>query len=272
MTEKAKNNIRKYFGLFTSIWTGIVAIALIVQVWRIYNFQDKAFTVAKITVRFQEIATLVYIWLVAVVVSGVLAYVFPMPQGKITPYVELKRTLARLEKRLPNVSKERAKESKKRIIAYWVCGVFACICSVVALVYMLADYEMKATSGFLAHHEEAERILRALVWVIAGLGVSVAVAYFTDGTYEKEIGLAKAEITANAKQGVKYTQTEEKATLGGALKKAFSFTENKWFTFGVRVAVLVLALVFVFVGIDNGGMKAVLDKAINICSQCIGIG
>lgn len=272
MTEKVKNNIRKYFGWFTGVWTCIVAVALIVQVWRIYGLQDGAFTVEKISARFNEISALVYIWLATVLTSGILSYVIPAPQCKITPYVELSFTLARLQKRLPNTSAQREKQAKKRIIAYLVCAVFAVICVVVALVYMLANYETQATSGFLAHHQEAERILRALVWVIAGLGVSIGTAYFTDKTYKKEISFAKAEITANAKQGVKYTQAEEKTSIKSVLKKAFAFTGNKWFVFGVRVAVLVLAVIFIFVGMENGGVQSVLEKAINICTQCIGIG
>ena len=272
MTEKVKRNIRKYFGLFTSIWTGIVAIALIIQVWRVYGLQDRSFTIERIATHFNEIAALVYIWLAAVIVSGVLAYVIPAPQEKIIPYVELRYTLVRLEKRLGNTSAQRVQQSAKRTVAYWVCGVVALISSVVALVYMLAEYPMLATKGFLAQHEETERVLRALVWVVAGLGVSIAVAYYKDATYIKEIALAKEEIAENAKKGVKVVQPQEKTTFGGVLQKVFSFTGNKWFVFGLRVAVAVLAVAFIFIGTDNGGMKAVLEKAINICTQCIGIG
>lgn len=42
----------------------------------------------------------------------------------------------------------------------------------------------------------------------------------------------------------------------------------KW----VRSALLVLAAILIVVGIINGGMRDVLVKAINICSECIGLG
>lgn len=40
----------------------------------------------------------------------------------------------------------------------------------------------------------------------------------------------------------------------------------------VRRVMLVFAIAFVVLGIFNGSMKDVLVKAINICSECIGLG
>ena len=39
-----------------------------------------------------------------------------------------------------------------------------------------------------------------------------------------------------------------------------------------RAAVIILAAVFIIAGIVNGGALEVLIKAINICSECIGLG
>ena len=41
---------------------------------------------------------------------------------------------------------------------------------------------------------------------------------------------------------------------------------------GVRAALGVLGLILIVVGINGGGMADVLEKAINICTQCIGLG
>ena len=41
---------------------------------------------------------------------------------------------------------------------------------------------------------------------------------------------------------------------------------------GVRLAVLVVAIVFIILGVMNGGANDVLIKAINICTECIGMG
>ena len=40
----------------------------------------------------------------------------------------------------------------------------------------------------------------------------------------------------------------------------------------IRISVLALAVIFIIAGIVNGNMAAILIKAINICTECIGLG
>ena len=40
----------------------------------------------------------------------------------------------------------------------------------------------------------------------------------------------------------------------------------------VKIAVLVAAVIFVIAGIFNGSMEDMLIKAINICTECVGLG
>lgn len=40
----------------------------------------------------------------------------------------------------------------------------------------------------------------------------------------------------------------------------------------IRAALLALAVVFIIAGIANGSMEDVLIKAVNICTECIGLG
>ena len=54
--------------------------------------------------------------------------------------------------------------------------------------------------------------------------------------------------------------------------KAFFKKNNKTILTVTRCAVLVIGLVFVVAGIFNGGMRDVLDKAVKICRECIGLG
>lgn len=41
---------------------------------------------------------------------------------------------------------------------------------------------------------------------------------------------------------------------------------------GIRLAIAALALIFIILGVMNGGARDVLVKAINICTECIGLG
>lgn len=40
----------------------------------------------------------------------------------------------------------------------------------------------------------------------------------------------------------------------------------------LRAIILVIAIVFIVLGVMNGGLRDVLVKAINICTECIGLG
>ncbi|MBR6360125.1 MAG: hypothetical protein IKS11_10820 [Lachnospiraceae bacterium] len=40
----------------------------------------------------------------------------------------------------------------------------------------------------------------------------------------------------------------------------------------IRLSLLAIALIFILLGIFNDGMRDCLIKAINICTECIGLG
>ena len=40
----------------------------------------------------------------------------------------------------------------------------------------------------------------------------------------------------------------------------------------IQVSILCIAVVMIIIGITNGGAEDVLQKAINICTECIGLG
>ena len=55
-----------------------------------------------------------------------------------------------------------------------------------------------------------------------------------------------------------------------AVKKRRVHTDKSIFV--ARLAVLVLGILFIVLGVMNGGSRDVLVKAINICTECIGLG
>ena len=40
----------------------------------------------------------------------------------------------------------------------------------------------------------------------------------------------------------------------------------------LRLVLLAVAVVFIIIGIRNGSMMAVVNKAIRICTECVGLG
>ena len=90
---------------------------------------------------------------------------------------------------------------------------------------------------------------------------------------QAEIVAAKTQIAENAKQGVKMQlNVQNQSSLTQKLTNALPFLKTKAFLWSVRAVVGIVGVVFVIVGINGGGMDDVLEKAINICTQCIGLG
>lgn len=59
------------------------------------------------------------------------------------------------------------------------------------------------------------------------------------------------------------------SSLSGSFKAA---AENPGRIMTVRTVVLILAIVFIVIGIINGSAQDVFGKAVNICTECIGLG
>ena len=57
------------------------------------------------------------------------------------------------------------------------------------------------------------------------------------------------------------------------LMVGFKFSSGKSLIISLIVAIiLAVAVVFIVVGIRNGSMMAVVNKAIRICTECVGLG
>ena len=57
-----------------------------------------------------------------------------------------------------------------------------------------------------------------------------------------------------------------------AAKKPEEAAARKGRMYKVRLGVLIVALICIIAGMANGNMKDILIKAINICTECIGLG
>ena len=107
-------------------------------------------------------------------------------------------------------------------------------------------------------------VANVLPWVGAALLVLIGEAVF-------EVVFAK-KMLPKVKPLVGAAFTPSKWETGA--KKAAAVVENKSVLLGVRCALFVLAAVFLVLGAlpANGGAHSVLVKAINICTECIGLG
>ena len=253
------------YKIVLSVFTAVVGALFIMQVWRIFKAGGKGgYTVPVISARFAEISVPVYLWMVTVLVGGILSYIYPQNEGKPKVYVETKVQLQRLYGRVQGAEKlPTVKRHKKfRLTLQIVCGVL-CIVSAAMVLWTLlsATYQPKLSGAFFTNHNAvADRLIFMLPWVL-GTGVNAyLVCALSEKSRQQEVELLKAELVKQIKEGNVAQQSKEKEKSSDKL------------VLGLRVGFAVVAVILVIVGIFNGGMADVFKKAINICTQCIGMG
>lgn len=208
---------------------------------------------------------------------------------------------------LETAEKTGRKHKNFRRAVYGVCGVvmFAlaalCFCSLLGVAYL----PIIKKEFFAAHDNMVDKLVQCAVLSMLALAAGCIGAELNARSREQE-RRAYLEIKANALKAEKKSKwaafierlvnalyfgdkdvektlceeaeraliTPANVTPARGRKKAKK-EDKKCKTTGVwlaRTAIFVLAIVLLFVGVQNGGMKEMFLKAINICTQCIGLG
>lgn len=268
MEEKTSRAVRLTYGIMFSVHTFILGALFLWQVLTLY-FTGKAgvgdiFTRERVNSAFDKIELFLWLWIAELVVGFVLWEVFPVKQKprKICPDLQY----ARLNKRMPkvapeNLSGEFAQVAQfKKVVFALKCGAWALfgVACVYGLVYLCipANFPDKNVTA-----EVLNMVKHVFPCVFAGL-ILVCGA----GVYEK---YAVKNILPTVQ---KLTKGQKPQKNGGVMAKAEGILENKWVLLGVRIAVAVIAVAFIIWGALNGNARAVFIKAINICTECIGLG
>ena len=252
---KNKKLLDKLFLIITSILTILMGIVFIIQVLRIYYGNDKTYT-REICGKFLlQMLPIIILWIVMVIASYVYFRIKSKPEksfAKITNVAKLKN----LEAMCPYVEEEYElinKEKKKRKIAMIINIVVVSICSIMSLGYLL-NVKHFDSSGDLTN-QAIQMGIHLLPWVIIAFGSMIVTTIYEEISSKKSIELVKNVIKNNGKkEAVKY---KDKNQLGINIAR------------GVLIGVSVVLIV---VGIFDGSAEDVLQKAINICTECIGLG
>ncbi len=292
MEKDRTQKIRSTYGLVLALLSVVVGVLFIVQTWRIYAVEGKgSYTPERIGEMFRQIAIPVWLWIVLVVAGSVFACVYPEEKGRPKAYVDVKLALIRAKKRLPQgeyVSEIASVEAREEKVRAWIAAVAIAVCAVLLFVVVAVLLDIFylpwiSRAFFVKDGGLADRLFQSAIFSLFALAVASVGLIFIERSRKKE-QKAYLDILVKAKKGeppveveapVKKCVCKEKWT---AFVAKINFWEKlspavkKKVVFGLRVGLGVVGLAFVVWGIANGGMKDVLSKAINICTQCIGLG
>lgn len=259
MSDLTKKKIRLIYAALLSVMLIVTGVLLMVACVNVYKIGARPFTPENISAAFAKISVFVWITVGAVLVGAVLALILPEEKKKPLALRDKKETLARLLGRLnPDTAdgELRAKmEAEKKLCRYLrIASVALCVIAAIpALVYVL-DFR-----HFGADYDSS--VVRACAWLLPctflSMGIFLTFSCFENASIERQIALAKAAML-ESKNSTPLTTKE-------------IYTDNRVIAM-IRIAIAAAAVILMVAGILNGGMADVLSKAINICTECIGLG
>lgn len=100
-------------------------------------------------------------------------------------------------------------------------------------------------------------IAHVLPWTVLGFACLIVSSLLQEKSMQRETDAASARIKEEKAAGIK---PETRAAVPPKDRKV------------VRLIILAVAVVFIIAGIRNGSMSAVVNKAIRICTECVGLG
>lgn len=190
--------------------------------------------------------------LYAVLVLTALSVLSKAAERKVLPDIEPDNMLRLLKKRTGALPEEALAQERYRKKVRLSALLAVVLCIVMCLRYLLDG------SNFTSWELEvvmAKMLLHILPWVVLGFAIAFAATYACRRSIKTEAALIKA--------------SAEKKPADAAEKKDKT---KKITTAKVQIALYLLAAVLIVLGIDNGGMRDVFIKAVNICTECIGLG
>jgi hypothetical protein len=135
------------------------------------------------------------------------------------------------------------------------------------LFYLLNPFNFPAVSGEY-NAEILHGMLLYLLFLAPCTVYEVAYVILRDRSLAREGAVLSEAIKEHGA-----SKPEEQRGECPLCRAADYIVENKTpIVLGVRIALVGCAVVFIILGVANGGMSDVLNKAIKICTECIGLG
>ena len=253
MNEKKLRLIHTACGIVISAAIIAAAVCLIVSARVIYTSGDSPYTPESVSAQYSKIAAPLWVAIFAVIAGIILNIAFPMPKIKPKsdkdPFIKLRI----LQKKLPADCNhiEIARQRQIRKIARAVCALL-CAVSFLPAILVLCDYDSFTVDNL------TPALLRT-VWMLAIGVIASGVLLFVLSVIERKSAEKEIEQT-------KIALSESKDTVQEAVKN----NESK-----IKITRLVLvgvACALIVIGLTQNGFYDVLQKAIRICTECIGLG
>jgi multisubunit Na+/H+ antiporter MnhC subunit len=253
MNEKKLRLIHIVCGIAVSAALIVAAVCLITSAYTIYKSGDAPYTPESIGAEYAKIAIPLWVADFAVLAGIILNIALPLPKSKEKsgkdPFVKLRI----LQKKLPADCNHNGitRQRTLRKISRAVCALL-CAAAFAPSVTVLCNY----VSFTVANLTQA--LLRVVTALAIGCAMSAVLLFILSvierRSAEKEIEWTKIALSECGKSEIKVVVAND-----NKIKIA-------------RYILLGVACVLIVIGLTQNGFYDVLQKAIRICTECIGLG
>lgn len=294
MTKDKIARIHRIYGMILSALLIIAGVCLMVACVDIYKSGDKPFSREAVAEHFSVIAIPIYLCLAAILGGAVLQLLWPAESKKPKAIKQYDVILDRLYSK---TDLETCDEAILREVGALARGrhvhsrIFAGVLALAAISFL-----MYALNGGNFHRTDINAsMIKAMVvllpCLVISFGYAVFITYYTRASLEKEIALMKKVATDSPrKDSAAPTLTSDEAGTDTSTR-----TPNEAVTsvtapvpdapqtqdapksgdtsaLILRLVVLGIGALLLIYGFATGGVADVMTKAVNICTECIGLG
>ncbi len=249
MNTKKTNKI---FSIIVSIQTILMGIVFIIQILRIYYGNNKVFDREIVNKYLLEILPIILLWIIIIIISYIYYSLTNNPKPlftKISSVYKLKNLYTDYEF---TENESLKKEKIKMKIAAIINLIILVICSIMGLCYLL-NVKHFDPQGNLSE-QAIQMSIHLSPWVIISFTSLILKTFYDEIRSRNCVTIIK------------------KILLDGSGTKIIKTNINNKYLLITRLFIISISVVLIIVGIINGEATDVLQKAINICTECIGLG
>ncbi len=257
MNKETTTRILRIYSIVFSVVIAVAGLCLIAGCVNIYNLGDHPFSREVVAETFSGIAIPVYLCLAMTVVSFILEAVLPSNPKK--PFIQKAYTTILNRLYLTRDIEQSDETVKQQILSCRKKRKTHCIIRTVVMIVSGIAFLIYALNGNHFHSTNINASMISAMQILVpclavSFGYSVFTTYYNNRQLNKEIELVK-QIPVSG------TAPQEKATP--------YFTKPEQIA---RISLVCIGAFCLIYGFFSGGTVDVLAKAINICTECIGLG
>ena len=299
MSQEKLRRLHLIYGIVLSCIIIVTGICFIFSCLDIYKSGERPFTYESINSHFMAIIVPVILCIVGIVGGMILSF-FPLDVVKNKGIIDTGITVKKMttyKSCRGDIGNSIRKEHKLRKNAAIFTLTVNLICIAISLAYGLNKNNFPAID---INGEMINAMLLIIPCTVVALASIYASYLIRKSSYSRELQITKNALKEAKKKSYSkvtratltgfssapkklncrtrlYCKFETESTLEAPtkIKKALNEPDSvlSYKTMlGARLTILVLAVAFIIIGAFNGGMADVLRKAVNICTECIGLG